>query len=117
VLASGNEECLLGTKAAFFDSGANLIPQLGGRVSKIARKAPFIHETPLSRAVPQWHHLPFEVVPSKAQEIEMVTPEKHHEVAPTLYVPIPASFADDPPVLHEKGSYCCLRVFISDEKC
>ncbi len=26
VLASGNEECLLGTKAAFFDSGANLIP-------------------------------------------------------------------------------------------
>ena len=26
VLASGNEECLLGTKAAFFDSRANLIP-------------------------------------------------------------------------------------------
>ena len=26
VLARGNEECLLGTKAAFFDSGANLIP-------------------------------------------------------------------------------------------
>ena len=36
VFASGNEECLLGTKAAFFDSGANLIPQLGGRVSEIA---------------------------------------------------------------------------------
>jgi hypothetical protein len=31
VLASGNEECLLGTKAAFFDSGTNLIPQFGAR--------------------------------------------------------------------------------------
>jgi hypothetical protein len=26
VLARGNEECLLGTKAALLDSGANLIP-------------------------------------------------------------------------------------------
>ena len=31
VLASGNEECLLGTKAAFLDSGANLIPQPPGQ--------------------------------------------------------------------------------------
>jgi hypothetical protein len=62
-------ECLLGTKAALLDSGANLIPQLGGRVSKIARKAFFFHETPLSRAVPEWHHLLFEVVPSKTQEM------------------------------------------------
>jgi hypothetical protein len=66
VLASGNEECLLGTKAAFLDRGANLIPQLGGRVSKTARKALFIHETPLSRVVPQWHHCLFEVVPTKS---------------------------------------------------
>jgi len=66
VLASGNEECLLGTKAAFLHSGANLIPQLGGRVSKIARKPLFIHETPLSNAVPQWHHFLLEVVPNKA---------------------------------------------------
>jgi hypothetical protein len=66
VLASGNEECLLGTKAAFFDSGANLIPQLGGRVSKIAGQALFIHKTLLSRAVPQRHHYLLEVVPSKA---------------------------------------------------
>jgi hypothetical protein len=42
----------------------------------------------------------FEVVPSKAEEIEVVKPEKGREVAPTLYVPIPVSFADDPPVLH-----------------
>src|SRR6266852_4582521 len=63
VLASSNEECLFGTKAAFFHSGANLIPQLGGRVSKIAGKALSIHETPLSRAVPHWHHFLFEVVP------------------------------------------------------
>jgi hypothetical protein len=117
VLASGNKECLLGTEAAFFDSGANLIPQLGGRVSKIARKALFIHETPLSRVVPQWHHFLFEVVPRKAKEIEVVKPEKGHEVAPTLYVPIPAPSADDPPVLHAKRSYCCRRAFISDEKC
>jgi hypothetical protein len=65
VLASGNEEGLLGTKAAFFDSGANLIPQFGGRVSKISRKALLIHETPLSRVVPQWHHFLLEVVPKK----------------------------------------------------
>src|SRR6267154_5408085 len=69
VLASGNEECLLGTKAAFFNGGANLVAQFRGRVSKIARQALFIHETPLSRAVPQWHHFLFEVVPGKAQEM------------------------------------------------
>jgi hypothetical protein len=69
VLASGNEKCLLGTEAAFFDSGANLIPQFAGRVPKIARKALFIHETPLSRVVPHRHHCLFEVVPSKAQEM------------------------------------------------
>jgi hypothetical protein len=65
-LARGNEECLLGTKAPLLESGAYLMPQLGGRVSEFARKALFIHETPLSRAVPQWHHLPFEVVPGKS---------------------------------------------------
>jgi hypothetical protein len=107
VLASGKEECLLGTKAALSDSGANLIPQLGGRVSKIARKALFIHETPLSRAVPHRHHFLFGVVPSKAKEIEVVKPEKGHEVAPTLYVPILVSFADDPPALHPCRPYCC----------
>ena len=32
MLASVNEECLLGTEAALFDSGANLLPQLGGWV-------------------------------------------------------------------------------------
>jgi len=52
VLASGNEECLHGTKAALLDSGAYLLPQLGGRVSKIARKALFIHETPPFR---EWY--------------------------------------------------------------
>jgi hypothetical protein len=69
VLASGYEKCLLGTEAAFFDSGANLIPQLGRGVSKIARKSLFIHETPLSRVVPRWYHFLFDVVPSKAQEM------------------------------------------------
>ncbi len=47
VLASGDEEGLLGTKAAPPECGANLIQQLGGRVSKIARKPLFIHETPV----------------------------------------------------------------------
>src|SRR5712664_2465026 len=107
VLASGDEECLLGTKAPLLDSGANLIPQLSGRVSKVAGKTLFIHETPLSKAVPQWHHFLSEVVPSKAQEIEVVKPENHHEVAPTLYVPIPMSFADDPHAFHARCSYSC----------
>jgi hypothetical protein len=105
VFASGNEECLLRTKAALLDSGANLIPQLGGRLSKIARKALFIHETPLSRAVPERHHCVLEVVPSKAQETELVKSEKHHEVAPTLYVPIPVSSVDHPPAFHARRSY------------
>jgi hypothetical protein len=57
---------LFGTKPSFLDSGANLIPQLGGRVSKIARKALFVHETPPSRVVPPRYHFLFEVVPSEA---------------------------------------------------
>jgi hypothetical protein len=69
VLTSGKEECLLGTKAPLLDSGVDMIPHLGGRVSIIGGKALFIHETPLARAVPQWHHFLFEVVPSKAQEM------------------------------------------------
>jgi hypothetical protein len=104
VLASGNKECLLGTGAALLDCGANLIPQLGGRVSKIARKTLCNHETPLSRVVPQWHRFLFDVVPSKAKEIEVVKPEKRHEVAPTLYVPIHVSFAEEPPALHARCS-------------
>jgi hypothetical protein len=94
-------------QAALLDSGANLIPQLGGSVSKIPGKALFIHEPPLSRAVPPWHHFLSEVVPSKALEIEVVKPEKRNEVAPTLYVPMPMSFDDDPPALHPRRSYCC----------
>ena len=100
VLASGDQESLFGTKATFLDRGANLIPLPGGRVSKIAGKALSIHETPLSRAVPEWHHFLFEVVPSKTQEIEVVKPEIHHEVAPTLYVPISGCFHNDPAAFH-----------------
>jgi hypothetical protein len=58
----------LGTEAAFFDSGAYLIPHLGGRVSQIARKPLFIHETPPSKAVPHRHHFPVDVVPNKRKK-------------------------------------------------
>jgi hypothetical protein len=44
VFTSGDEECLLGTEAAFFDSNPNFFPQLGGRVSKVARNRSFNHE-------------------------------------------------------------------------
>jgi hypothetical protein len=66
MLASGNKECLFGTKPSLLDRDANLIPQFGRRVSKIARKALFIHETPPSRVVPQRYRFLFEVVPSEA---------------------------------------------------
>src|SRR5438128_4530129 len=44
VLTGGNEECLLGPEAAFFDRDANPVPQFGGRVSKIARNHRLSHE-------------------------------------------------------------------------
>jgi hypothetical protein len=44
VLASGNEEDLPGTEASPLDGGAIFLPQLGGRVSKIARNLFFSHE-------------------------------------------------------------------------
>ena len=50
LLTGGNEECLLGTEAAFLDSGANLVPQFAGRVSKVARNGFFAHQTPLSKS-------------------------------------------------------------------
>ena len=113
-LASGNEECLRGTKAAFFDSGANLIPELGGRVSKIAGKILFIHETLLSRAVPQRHHCLLEVVPSKAQEIEVVMPGIHNEMAPPINIPIQGSSVvlipvDSRPLPSILGNNCRVR--------
>ena len=117
VLAAGNEECLLGTTVALLDRRANLISQLVGRVPRIAGKTTFMHAIPLSRAVPQWHHFPSEVVPSKAQEIEEGKSEKHHKVAPTLYVPIPMSFADDPAALHARHSYWCLKVSTAVDSC
>jgi len=43
VLASGNEECLFGTEATFLDGGADLVPQLGGRVSKTSANTFSIH--------------------------------------------------------------------------
>ena len=67
--------------------------------------------------VPQWHHVLLEVVPNKVYEIEVVRPEKHHEVAPTLYVPIPVSFADDPAVLHARQSYLCRKMSIAVDRC
>src|SRR5947209_3830379 len=44
VLTGGNEECLLRPEATFFDGETNLVPQFGGRVSKIARDHCFSHE-------------------------------------------------------------------------
>jgi len=43
VLASGNEECLFGTEATFLDGGADLVPQLGGGVSKTSANTFSIH--------------------------------------------------------------------------
>jgi len=44
ICTSSDEECLLGSKATFFDSYANFFPQIGGRVSKITRNLFFSHE-------------------------------------------------------------------------
>src|SRR5947208_12319478 len=43
VLTGGNEERLLGTETTLFDRGPNPVPQLGGRVSKIAGNHCFSH--------------------------------------------------------------------------
>jgi hypothetical protein len=52
-----------------------------------------------------WHHNPSDVVPVKTLETQAVKAEKHHEVATTLYVPIPVSLADHPPAFHGHCSY------------
>jgi hypothetical protein len=39
--------------------------------------------------VPKWCHNPLEVALSKQSEDQAVNADQHHEVAPTLYVPIP----------------------------
>ena len=57
------------------------------------------------------------MVPIKAQETKPFKPEKRHEVAPTLYVPIPVSFADDPAALHARHSYWCRKMSISIDWC
>src|SRR5438309_8720567 len=44
-VASGNEEDLPGTEASPFDGGATFLPQLVGRVSKVARNGSSNHET------------------------------------------------------------------------
>jgi hypothetical protein len=45
VLASGNEEDLLGTEASPFDGGATFLSQLGGRVWNFARNGFLAAET------------------------------------------------------------------------
>ena len=110
VCTSGDEECLLGTEATFFDCHANFFPQIGGRVSKIAGNLFFSHE-----------HLPFwggtEVVPQCASRWPSAKSLKDKQLAQinTAKWPQPFMFQyvcrspDNPPAFHTRCSYSLVK--------
>jgi hypothetical protein len=75
---------------------------------------------PFLVGIGRWHiraTFPTKVATWFLSEEQTVIGKKPRTVATTLYVPIPVSFADDPPASHARPSYCREKVSISDDNC
>ena len=107
VLASGNRECLLGTKAALLDRGANLIPNSAEGYRKFREKSFLSTKHPFQERYHSGTTCCSKWRQAKRKKCKRLSRKNTTKWPQPFMFPIPVSSTDHPPAFHARCSYSC----------